>query len=133
MAVAMNAAAMTVTNDLRIETTSSTPLPAEHRPGIHDARRVLVIRSVGGVELDRPRSNRPRFGEDVRIIHGVSVIESVPLAPEPLDHAHVGRVEPTGRRGDVREPRLVVEPDRLDDEGVPLPMTDGVAEVGLIS
>src|SRR5215475_11169536 len=127
----MIAAAMSVTNDLRIETTScstsdslSTPLPADHRPGIHDAWRVLVIRSVRRVELDRPRSNGPRFGEDVRIIHGVSVVERVPLAPEPLDHAHLGRVEPPGGRRDVRQPRLVVEANGLNHQRVALPMAD---------
>src|SRR5678815_2373407 len=107
MATAMIAAAMTATNDLRIETSCSrqsrrtvkarldvpvslsTTLPADHRPGIHDARRILVIRSIRRVELDGPRSNRPRFGEDVRIIHGVSVVERVPFAPEPVSYTHL--------------------------------------------
>src|SRR5882762_154069 len=109
------------------------PLPAHHRPRIHDAWRVLVIRPVRGVELNGARSNRPRLREDVRIIHGVPVVEGVALAPEPLDHAHVRRVEPAGRRRHVREPRLVVEADRFDNQRVALPVPDRVAQVGLIA
>src|SRR5262245_44735349 len=132
MAIAMIAAAMTVTNDLRIETTScsnqsdslSTPLPADHRPGIHNAWRVLVIRSIGRVELNVARPNGPRLRKDVRIIHGVLVGERVAVAAEFFDHTHFGRVEPAGRRCHIREPGLVVEADRLDHERVALPMAD---------
>src|SRR6185436_3865895 len=102
----------------------STSFPADHRPGIHDARRVLVVGPVGRVELNGPRPHGPRLGEDVRIIHGVLVEQGVALAPELLDDAHFGGVEPPRRGRYVRQPRVVVEPDGLDDQRVALPVSD---------
>src|SRR5262249_4728183 len=74
------------------------------------------------------RSHHPGLQQHSWIVDRDLIMESVPLPPQFLDHVHVVSVKISASV----EPSDVVEADRVNDESIAFPMTDGVSVIAYV-